>query len=347
MDLKQEILDIPRALSETLGKGRAEYEALVRRTRWGDGPLYVVSGGASFAGLTASYAFEGLLGWPVVTCAAEVFRAYSLAAVRPHSVVLVVSASQDGEEMLEVARAARSRGAQVLALTGNPTGALAQAADGVFLLRAGEETLWGVKPLACAQAALGYLSLTTARVLKRHHPEFDLLEEEFQKLSSSVQWALGQVPDAIRSLASEIQGSPQVVSAGAGFYHPVALEWARLVRSVASKKALGCDVGELDGGMLRTLDPNAAVVFLSGSKCRLRKQVRQAANVARKAGAKIIALTDSGDRELASYSTLAAFLPPLTEMVGSVVAFVLLAWVTCQVALATRERPERRSPRPA
>ena len=41
MDLKAEILDIPRALGETLEKGRPEYDALVRQTRWGDAPRTV------------------------------------------------------------------------------------------------------------------------------------------------------------------------------------------------------------------------------------------------------------------------------------------------------------------
>ena len=66
-DVRRQFLDLPRALREILEKGRPEWEELVRRARWGELPVYMVGCGASFAvGLAGAYAFESLLGWPVV-----------------------------------------------------------------------------------------------------------------------------------------------------------------------------------------------------------------------------------------------------------------------------------------
>ena len=95
--IRQEILDLPRSLKETLGKGRAEYEAVVRQTRWGDGPVYLVGSGPSLAvTLAGAYALESLLGWPAIHHTPQAFEAYVLPALRPRSVLLLISPS--GEE---------------------------------------------------------------------------------------------------------------------------------------------------------------------------------------------------------------------------------------------------------
>lgn len=333
MDFKQEILDMPRVLREMLEKGRPEYEALVRKTRWGDGPIYVIGGGACApVGLTAAYAFEGLLGWPVVTRPAKVFATYGAALLRPRSILLVLCEAEESEETLETARLARSRGATVLALSHDPMSPLAQMADGVFLLRLGEEAGGGVKGLISAQAALGYISLVAARSLKRHHPQLDVLEQEFEKLPGHIEWVLSQMPDAVRSLASELKGLRRLRLVGAGFYHAAALEAAFLMTRLAGLEAEGFESSEFRSGVLPGLEREAVVVFLSGSRCRLKREVHQAAAQARIAAAKIISVTDGNDRELADRSTLAVLLPILTEMVGSTLALTLLAWVAAQVA---------------
>ncbi len=63
MDVRHQIRSMPHALQETLEKGRPEYDEVVRRTRWSDGPLFIVGGGSSYpAALLGAYAFEELLG---------------------------------------------------------------------------------------------------------------------------------------------------------------------------------------------------------------------------------------------------------------------------------------------
>lgn len=335
-------------MRETLAKGRAEYEALIRKTRWGDGPIYVVGSGPSYlAGLTATYAFEGLLGWPVVARSASIFETYTLPVLRPRSVVLAVSHSTQSEGTVEAARAARSRGAVVLALTANPAGPLAQVADGVFLLRVGGESEAGVKTMVSQQAAANFISLVAARVLKRHHPGLDDLEEEFEKLPSHVEWVFTQLADAVRSLACELRGSRRLGVVGAGFYHPAALLGALLMRRLAGIQVEGYEVSEFQHSILPSLDPQALVGFLSGSRCRLKKDVHQVAARVKQAGRKIVSVTDSNDRELADRSTLALLLPTLTEMVGSTLTLVLLAWVVSLVARERGQDRDRLAPKPS
>jgi glucosamine--fructose-6-phosphate aminotransferase (isomerizing) len=343
MDLKAEILDIPRALRETLEKGRPEYDALVRQTRWGDGPIYIVgSGPPLMVGLTAAYAFESLLGWPAAVREAAVFQAYSTSVLRPRSVLLAISPSGEDRATLEVAERARSRGATVLALTDNAQGALAQAADGVFLVRAGEEGGAGAKAAVCQQAAASYMALAAARALKQHTPQLEAMEADFEKLPVHVEWALAQLTDAARSFACELGGLRRLCAVGGGFYHPAALEWAWLLRKLTGIDAQGSEATEFLHGPLETLDREAAVVLLSGSRCRAKKHVHQLVQSVRKAKIRTLSVTDGNDPEVSRHSDLAVLLPVLSEVAGATLALALLDWIAYHTA-----RGEERSPRRA
>ena len=94
MDRRQQILDVPRSLRDTLEKGRLEFESVIRRVRWGEGPVFMVGTGSSFlAALTGAHAFEDLLGWRVIAQAAGGFNVDGLPVTRPRSVVLALSNS--------------------------------------------------------------------------------------------------------------------------------------------------------------------------------------------------------------------------------------------------------------
>lgn len=345
MDNRQAILDTPQALGETLEKGRSEYEALVRQTRWGEGPIHIIGSGASYlAGLTGAYAFESLLGWPTVVRSATVFKTYAASVLRPRSIVLALSPSGETEETLDAARMARSRGATVLALTNNPSSALAQTATGVFLLRSGEGSETGPKAVACQQAAAGYIAFLAARVLKRHHPQLDLLSEDLESLPQHAEWVLTHLGDAARSFAGEAKPARRVCVVGGGFYHPAALQWALRLRGAAGPAVEGFDVSELHPADAEKLGLDAALVLLSGSRCRLKKEVHELAKRAKSAGMKVLSITDSNDRDLADHSTLAILLPVLSEAVGATVALVLLEWVAYEMTREVRTKPDRLPP---
>jgi glucosamine--fructose-6-phosphate aminotransferase (isomerizing) len=347
METRQEIQDIPRALAATLEKGRPEFEALVRRTRWGEGPLYICGGGASgLISLTGVYAFESLLGWPVVARPATVFQNYSLPVLRPRSVLLVISPSDEAPEVLELARTARSRGANVLALTNEPQGPLAQIAEGVFLARSGEAAS-PATTVVCQHAALSYLALVAARVLKRPSAHMAALQEEFEKLPQHVEWALAQLPAAVRSLASELRGRRNAWLAGGGFYHPLALQGARRLNQRAALHTQGSEASEFRRGPLEGLGGEDGTLFLSGSRSRSKREIHQAAAQARIQGVRILSLTDRNDRELTDRSDLALLLPTLTEMVGATLTLALLEWLAVEAAREPKRGRDTSHPEPS
>ncbi len=331
MDPKHELLDLSRAFQEMLEKCPRDYEALVRTTRWGEGPIFALGEASSYyLALSAGHALESLLAWPVVVRTASEFVAYGLPLLRPRSIVLAFPENTGSEELLEAARSAHSGGAVVLSVMPDPTTALARASDGVFRLGAGAVT--GIKTLLLGQVGVHLIALVAAGVLKRHAPQLDALEREFKNLPHHVDWLLAQLGDAVRSFASELRAARQVRFAGAGCYHPVALQAAYLVKKVGSLAAQGFDSTELVDALPPALGREDALTILSGSRCRMKKKNHQLAADFEAGGAKLIAVTDANDRELADRSALAILLPVLTEMVGAILSLVLVASVAAEIA---------------
>jgi glucosamine--fructose-6-phosphate aminotransferase (isomerizing) len=317
-------------------KGRPEYDALVRQTRWGDGPIFVVASGASLAtGLTAAYAFESLLGWPVVVREAVGFLAYSTSVLHPRSVLLAISPGGEEPETLEVARLARGRGATVLALTHNARGALAKMATGTFLVRAGagEEASAGVKATVCAQAAASLVGLVAARALRRPSPQLDAMDADFAKLPAHAESAFRRLADAVRAFAAELQGWQRLAVVGAGFYHPAALQWASFVTKLSGVDARGFEVAELMAKPLPSWGSTPpAVVVLSGSRCRTKERLHQLVQRLRKVKIRTLAVTDSNEPEVSRRADLAVLLPVLTEMAGSTLALAWLDWAAYEAS---------------
>lgn len=332
MDLRTEIRNAPRAMRETLEKGRPEYEALVRQIRWGDGTVYMVGSGSSYVGaLTGARAFEELLGWPVVARRAADFSVSSASLIRPRSVLLAISPAGESDATLEAAREARSRGAVLLAVTANPDSPLAEMADGVFLLRTGEGPGGGITAVLCLQAALGYLGLVAARSLKRHHQKLDDLEKDFEKLPAQAEWVLNNLSDAARALAAELKGLAAVLLVGGGFYYPAALHAAHFLNHLTPVRAEAKEATELLEET-STAQLSGTVLFLSSSRCRMRRAVHACAKSVKGAGGKVIAVTDSNDRELSNAAGLAVLLPLLFEMPGSTLSLLFLQWLACCLA---------------
>jgi glucosamine--fructose-6-phosphate aminotransferase (isomerizing) len=357
MDLRQQILDTPKALRATLENGRPEFELVIRRVRWDEGPVVIVGTGSSFpVALTGAHAFETMLGWEALARTPIDFMADTLPLLRPRSVVLAVSNSGESFETLEAANAARARGAVVLALTSVATSALAKMADLVFQLRSGpvdESARTGPVNLGavlCQQAAMGYICLVAARTLKRHRRQFDVLEEEFAELPALVEWNQAQMRDAVRALASQVKASPNLLLVGAGFYFPAALQVAVLLKQLSAElgkgllppQVTGIDAAGLGEGGLDPCHNDAAVTFLSGSHCRSRKKLHALARSMKRAGVKVFSVTDSNDRELSAASTLSLLVPALTEMLGSTLALAVFQSMAFQAAHRLGLRAERR-----
>ena len=332
METRAKILEIPRLLTETLETADREYETLIRHVRWGEAPIYICGCGASLpVGMAGVYLFEWLAGWPVLARSAKVFEAYTLSTLRPRAVVVVISASGEDPEGLEVVRIARSRGAALLALTRNPDGPLARACEGVFLTRdeGGEDS---AAAAVCQLAALSSIALIAARVLKHSSSGLELFEDELKRLPGQLEWSFTQLSDALRALAKELRAMDRFWLVGGGLYHPVAVRGAWRLSESGGIHGEGIEVSEFCSGPLLHLRRGDVVMFVSGSRLRIKREVHQAAAQIKLKGARLITLTDGNDRELVDRSEMAILVPPLSEVGGAILALALLELLASQVA---------------
>ena len=336
----QKIQAIPRALQETLEKGKPEYTQLVRQIRWGEGPIYICACGASaHVSVVGTYAFESLLSRPVVMRTAAVFQNYSSSLLEPRSVLLVVSASGEDPEVSDLAGMARSRGLILLGLTSNPASLLAKSAQGIFLTRA-EPADDAPATTTCLHAALTYVAWVAAQTLRRPSPQLTSLEEEFEKLPAHAEWCLMHLADAIRSLASELRSRQDLWVVGGGFYHAAALQGAGRLSELAGVRAAGMEIAEFARGIRAAASSQGAALFLSGSRSKLKKEVHQSAVQAQRGGVRVLSITDPDDRDLTDRSDLAVLTPSLSEVVRCTLVLTLVEWLA--VEAARQAEPERR-----
>jgi glucosamine--fructose-6-phosphate aminotransferase (isomerizing) len=324
METRAKILEIPRFLRETLEKSVPEYEALVRHVRWGEAPIYVCACGASLPlGMAGAYLFEWLAGWPVLARSAKIFEAYTLSTLRPRSVVIIISASGEDPEALEVVRSARSRDAMLLALTRNPEGPLAKACEGVFLTR-DEGAEDSAAAAVCQLAALSSIALIVARVLKHSSAGPELFEDELKRLPEQLEWCFAQLTDALRALGVELRARDRFWLIGGGLYHPVVVHAARRLSAQGRIHGEGIELSEFCSYPLSHLRRGDAAMLVSGSRLRVKREAHEAAAQIKLKGARLITLTDTNDRELVDRSEMAILVPPLSEVGGSILALALL-----------------------
>jgi len=339
MDTKAKIQEIPRLLRDTLEKGVHEYETLIRRVRWGEAPIYFCGCGASLPlGTAGAYLFEWLAGWPVLARSAKVFEAYTVSTLRPRAVLLVISASGEDPEALEIARLARSRGGVPLAVTRHADSPLAKACEGVFLTR-DEGAEDSAAAAVCQLAALSSIALKTARLLKHSSAGLETLEEELKRLPGQLEWCFTQLWDALRSLAHQLRARDWLWLVGGGLYHPIVVRGAWRLSAVALIHAQGVEVSQFCSGPLSHLRRDEVAMLVSGSRLRIKRAVHQAALQIKVKGAKLISLTDSIDRELVDRSEIAILVPPLSEVGGSMLALSLLELLATACAKQVESAP--------
>jgi len=328
-DYRKEILDLPRAVRDTLEQGRANYDALVRGTRWGELPIYFVAWGRSLpVAHFAACVFETLLDWPCLVRTPADFTAYSAPGIRPRNIVFLISDGQDSPEALEAAKATRARHGIVLALAAQPEEPLAQAADGALLVRAGEEH-GGVRLPVCQQVAVGLMALLAARALKRRRPQYDSLEEEYSKLPDHAAWAFSQLTEGVIALASELTRARTLTLLAGGCYFPTAIAAGGLLKRLAGVRVETLNATEAQPARFGR---DEIILVLSGSRCRVKKQIHSVVEVAKRAGTNILSLTDANDPEVTRRSALSLHLPPLHEITGATLAHAVLAWLAYHAA---------------
>ena len=259
----KEIFDQPRAVRDTFA-GRLDLEegrvllpdagldsvALGRFRR-----VALVACGTSYhAALVGRYVVERLTGLPAEVDLASEFRYRDLAL---DAETLVVALSQSGEtaDTLGAARAARERGAPVLAVTNVVGSALAREATGVLYTHAGPEIgVASTKTFLATLTAVYLLGVALGRA-RGHLTAVDARKrlDELVEMPELVAATLQLEPRA-RIIARSLLRAQSLLYLGRGIHHPIALEGALKLKELSYSHAEGYAGGRDEARPHRALD---------------------------------------------------------------------------------------------
>ena len=341
--LRNEILNLPRTLRETLEKGKREYDPVIRTTHWGDMPVTFAAPAAKLplAEFMAS-AFGSLLGWPCVVQSAVDAGGSAGVRIRPKSIWFLIPERGESSELLPIAQSVRSQNGIALALVGEKSDPLAQAVDGAFVVNLGEMLGRIGLPIG-EQAVAGHLPLLVARTLKRPVPRFEALEKEFVQLPDHLERAFAQHADGVRSLAAELGRAKNLTIVAGGSYYCSAAGSADLLSRFAGIATRLLRVSEVPASTQVAPDHGSSVLVLTGARSPIKKQTLAVVQSAKRAGAKVLTLTDGNDPEVARHSAMTLFLPPLDEITGAILAHAVMAWTVYEASRLSLvgRRPEK------
>jgi len=282
--------------------------------------LIAASGSSRHAGLAAEILFEDLCGLAVdVEYASE----YSCrAAVNPrHPSIIVVSQSGETSDTLAALRSARAGGQSTLAIANVYGSTMAREAEASMPLAAGPElAIPATKSFTCQLTALYLLALFEAhRLATLSHADVAARIAELIALPALIERQLDGWSVQMASLAAKYSHATTFLYLGRGVHYAIAREGALKMKEASYVEAEAYPTGELKHGPNALVSEQVPLVVLAtvdraldASVVRYEKTVQLLADM-KKQGARVIALANTGDREVAALATDCVFVEPASE----------------------------------
>lgn len=309
----REIYEQPDALRRTIASYAAgdslDPEVASSLARWSNAEgevLIAASGSSRHSGLAAEITLEDLCGLAVdVEYASE----YSCrgGSERRHPSVIVLSQSGETSDTLAALREARRRGHKTLAITNAAMSTMAHEADISMPLAAGvERAVPATKSFTCQLAVLYLLAIYEATRLKQiEQTEVASRLQALASLPASIEKQLDGWREQSFKIAQKYRSAASFLYLGRGVHCAIAREGALKLKESSYVHAEGYPAGELKHGpnalvsdtvplvVLATVDPS-----LADSVLRYEKTV-QLLHDLKLQGAKVIAIANAGDRQVA------------------------------------------------
>jgi glucosamine--fructose-6-phosphate aminotransferase (isomerizing) len=211
---------------------------------------------------------------------------------------LVVAVSQSGETLdtLAAVKAAKARGAHVLAIANVIDSAIARISDAALYTHAGPEI--GVASTKCFTTqivAMLLLAVYLARCRK------ELGADDARRILESLSHVPAQMRDvlgraeAVRHLAKKHMRASHMLFLGRGTSYPIALEGALKLKEISYIHAEGYAAGEMKHGPIALIDEDMPVVALCPRDSHFEKTLSNMQEVRAREGQLIAVCTDGDD----------------------------------------------------
>jgi glucosamine--fructose-6-phosphate aminotransferase (isomerizing) len=220
MTLKTEIFEQADILERLLGGQMGEVEKIAASIR-DLAPSYIflaARGTSDNAGRYANYLWGSMNRLPVALATPSLFTFYHKPPTLKGALVVGVSQSGQSPDIVSVLEEGRRQGCGTLAITNEPGSPLAQAADFVIDIQAGEE-----KAVAATKTYTAELMAVAMLSVALSHDEDQ--RRSLGRVSGWVRQAL-ELDEQIQRLAERYRYMEQCVVIGRGYNYATAYEWS-------------------------------------------------------------------------------------------------------------------------
>ena len=294
--------------------------------------VFVACGTASYASLLGRSMIERLAGLPAEVDLGSEFR-YRDAIVGPDTLVIAVSQSGETADTLGAVKAARLKGAPILAITNVVGSALAREATGTLYMHAGPEIGVASTKAFSTMVVASYLVglwlgrqrglLTAEDVRKRIQ---DLVE-----IPRLVEKTL-ELDTTIAGLARHLSSARDFLYLGRGLQYPIALEGALKLKELSYIHAEGYAGGEMKHGPIALIDETFPVVALAPRDSGYERMLGNIEEVRAREG-QVIAVVQTGDKLVASKAQHVIEVPAAAELLLPLITVVPLQLLAYHIAV--------------
>ena len=344
--MAKEIADQPQAVADTL-MGRLGSDGSVRLSEIDglsaqdikdiDRIIMVACGTASYACDVAKYAIEKYSRIPVQVELSHEFR-YRDPIVTKNTLIVAVSQSGETMDTLMATRYAKEQGAKVLAICNTQGATLARESDAVIYTHAGPEVAVASTKALTAQITAGFLLalFLGAGREKLSTTELRNLGLELLKMPAHVTEVIENL-DLARKLGKEMANAKSVLFLGRNVGFPIAMEGALKLKELAYIHAEGFAAGELKHGPIALIEEGQPVIVIVPSQRdedSLHPKVISNIQEIRARGARVIAIAEEGDNQVADYAEHVIFVPQSESMFAPILTVIPLQIFALELSTA-------------
>lgn len=327
----QEIHQQPDAVRHTLEANAEPVQRVCQAIAERDIRLVMIAGrGTSdHAAMLGRYLFEILTGIPVSLTASSVLTMYGTWPRVDSALVIGISQSGEAREVIESLQRSREMGALTLGITNNPGSGVAQVAEHVLLLQAGEErSVAATKTYTCTLAAL--YSLVAG--LHGNHPMAEGLAEKLAGVPDLMGSALEMGPEIARCM-ERYRYMNECIVVSRGLNLATACETALKMTETGYIVARGYSAADLMHGPIASVEPGSAC-FLVAPPGRVLDNLRETARALLERQAELVVL--SSDSDLLGMATTPLRVPFAVDEVVSPLVYVVAGQLIAHSLALTR-----------
>jgi glucosamine--fructose-6-phosphate aminotransferase (isomerizing) len=296
------------------------------------GRVYLIAcGTSSHAAMAGRYWIEQIARVPAVVELASEVR-YREPIFFPNDLVIAISQSGETVDTLFAVKAAKARGAKVLAVCNVVDSAIPRLADGALYTHAGPEI--GVASTKCFTAQMAALLLLAVYLGRRR----DVLAKE---AAQELLQALWETPshmrevlddaDYVHVIAKKLVHASDVLFLGRGLGFPIALEGALKLKEISYAHAEGYAAGEMKHGPIALIDENLPVVVIAPQDVHHEKTLSNMQEVRAREG-QVIAIATRGDEAVMELGQHFVWLPRVRDEVLPLLTVLPLQLIAYYVA---------------